>query len=364
MSKLFFLSIFLLSSLAFGQGAATKVIGNQPYHNYIINGDHALAQRGTSSASSGYVSLDRWKNSFVGSSSTLSRQDFTLGQTAVPGEPKHYGRSVVVSSAGTTNFARRVQPIEGVRTCAGRVCSLSFYAKADASKNIAVEFAQSTGTGGTPSASVTGIGVTTVHLTTSWQRFTVTTQFPSLSGMTLGTNNDDALELMFWFDAGTSFNARTNSLGQQSGTFDIAQVMLNDGPVAGSFVLAGWDQAGELALAQRYAYRVDRQGVAAYVFGLGMAISTAAARIIVPFPVTMRASPSQMLTSGSGADFRLYDTVSAATLTSVPVFLVNDSSAHAAHLSCPVSGGLTQFRPYQLIPSASGVAYLLFDAEI
>jgi hypothetical protein len=89
---------------------------------------------------------------------------------------------------------------------------------------MAVEFLQSFGTGGSPSATVTAIGVTTCALTTAWQKFTIPVSIPSISGKTLGTNNDDFLGVMFWMDAGSSFNARTNSLGQQSGTFDIAQV--------------------------------------------------------------------------------------------------------------------------------------------
>lgn len=45
----------------------------------------------------------------------------------------------------------------------------------------------------------------------------------------MGTNGDDSLNLIFWFDAGSGFNARTASLGQQSGTFDLAHVSIVEG---------------------------------------------------------------------------------------------------------------------------------------
>jgi hypothetical protein len=128
--------------------------------------------------------------------------------------------------------------------------TLSFWAKADANKNIAVEFIQQFGTGGSPSAQIDAIGVTTFALTTSWQKFTTTVTFPSVSGKTLGSNNDDITIAQFWFDAGSSFNSKTNSLGQQSGTFDIAQVQLEEGTIATPFETRPFGV--ELQMCKRY----------------------------------------------------------------------------------------------------------------
>lgn len=199
------------------------------FRNKLINGGFDIWQRGTSQTSSGYGSDDRWSNVNNGSTKTASQQTFTLGQTDVPGNPRYWARTIVTSVSNAANYVLKRQYIENVINLAGQTATLSFWAKADASKNIAVEFVQTFGTGGSPSSDVLSIGVTTFALTTSWKYFTTTINIPSISGKVLSSNNDSSLVLYFWFDAGSSFNARTNSLGQQSGTFDISNVQLEAG---------------------------------------------------------------------------------------------------------------------------------------
>jgi hypothetical protein len=220
------------------------------FRNNLINGDFSIWQRGTSQTSSGYGSDDRWTNSNAGSTKTHSRQPFTLGQTAVPGEPVYFSRTVVSSAIGAGSLVIKQQRIEGVRTFAGRNARVSFWAKADAVRPIAIDFLQGFGTGGSPSAVVSGIGAQKFNLTTSWQRFTATVAIPSIAGKTLGSNGDDVLEFTFWLDAGSTFNSRSASLGQQSGTFDLALVQIEEGAVDTAF--EGRPLSIELALCQRY----------------------------------------------------------------------------------------------------------------
>jgi hypothetical protein len=230
------------------------------FRNKIINGNFDIWQRGTSLASgTGFRYLaDRFQNNSTGSTYTASQQSFTVGQTDVPNNPSFFYRTVVSSVAGNNNQTTFIQGIEGVETLAGKTATLSFYAKADSSKNISIEFGQVFGTGGIPSSNVDGIGVQKLSLTTSWQKFTVTANIPSISGKTIVTDNNNNLTCVFWLDAGSNWNSRTNSLGQQSGTFDIAQVQLEEGSVATPFELR--PIGTELALCQRYyekSYRYD-----------------------------------------------------------------------------------------------------------
>ena len=219
--------------------------------NAIINGNFDVWQRGTSQTAAGYGSADRW-NYVLGGSTTqsITQGVFAVGQTDVPNNPKYYSRNVVTTGGTADSLSVQIYRLEGVETFAGETVTLSFYAKADASKNIAVEFSQRFGTGGSPSGNVDGIGVTTVPLTASWQKHIVTVTIPSITGKTLGTDGNDYLGVYIWLDAGSDSNARTNSLGNQSGTFEFAQVQLEAGSVATPFERRSYGE--ELALCQRY----------------------------------------------------------------------------------------------------------------
>jgi len=254
------------------------------FRNKLINGNFDFWQRASSQTTVGYGSADRWYCDHNGSTKTASQQNFTLGQTAVPNEPLSWMRQVVTSVANAANYVNMSQQIEGVRTLAGKTATLSFYAKADANKNIAVEFTQHFGTGGSPSSMVTGIGAQLVSLTTTWTKYTITVAISSISGKILGSNNDSRLGVHFWFDAGSSFNSRSASLGQQSGTFDIAQVQVEEGTVATPFELRPYQT--ELALCQRYCQRLDYWTYTGYQLGgNGWAVTCA-------LPVAMRTTPT------------------------------------------------------------------------
>lgn len=264
------------------------------FRNKIINGNFDIWQRGTSAAAAtgyNYNAADHWLNNSAGTTIAPSRQAFTLGQTAVPGEPAYFHRSVVASSAGAGNYAILSQWVEGVRSLAGSTVTASFYAKADAARNIAIEFEQHFGSGGSPSASVTGI-VTTRSITTAWSKVTVTAAIPSIAGKTLGTNGDDFLRMNIWFDAGSTYNARTNSLGQQSGTFDIARVQLEVGAVATPYEDV---EIGEtLRRCQRYFERIgDGSGGGRLHIGIAaMSSSTVGNGGPYLFKVKKRAAPT------------------------------------------------------------------------
>ncbi len=289
---------------------SSSIVWSEPvaFRNKIINGNFDIWQRGTSQSTAGYGSDDRWNLTFIGSSAINSRQTFTLGQTDVPSNSQYFKRIVATSVAGSGNVVANQQRIEGVRTFSGQTVTLSFWAKADASKNMAVEFSQSFGTGGSPSASVNSIGVTTCSLTTSWKKFTITTTIPSISGKTLGTNNNDFIEVIFWFDAGSSFNARTNSLGQQSGTFDIAQVQLEEGTIATPF--ENRPVGAELQLCQRY-FNIINPGGGAF-FGVSKSPNTAT-DCWISWP-EMRAKP--VITSSATITFTPFAFVTSSTVAS------------------------------------------------
>jgi hypothetical protein len=272
-------------------GAVQQSFGNTSgafsFRNKIINGNFDIWQRGTSltSGTGGRYLADRWSNVSNGTTYTVSQQSFTPGQTSVPNEPIYFHRVVVTSVAGSSNECRTTALLEDVRTLAGKVCTLSFWAKADSNKPIAIEIVQNFGTGGSPSSLVRAIVAQKVNLTASWQKITITANIPSINGKVLGSDNNHHLAILFYYDAGSDLNSQTNSLGQQSGTFDLAQVQLEEGSVATPFEQR--PIGTELALCQRYYWRPNPTG--------GAGVSTASQANIVNFfityPTTMRATP-------------------------------------------------------------------------
>jgi hypothetical protein len=222
--------------------------------NYLINGNFDKWDYGTSQTTGGYGSDNRWQNSNTGSTKTHSQVACGDTERALF-NAMYFSRTVVSSVAGAGNMVYKYQFIENVNLLAGKTVTLSFWAKADANKNIAISFDQNFGTGGSPSASVLGISPQLVSLTTTWQKKTVTVTLPSIAGKTLGTDGVQTtnVAVVFWFDAGSNFATRSANLGQQSGTFDIAQVKLEDGSVATN----GWhpydgEFGGEVQACARY----------------------------------------------------------------------------------------------------------------
>lgn len=306
--------------------------------NLIMNGAFELWPRGTAlAAGTGQRYLaERWVTASGGSTITPSQQVFATGQTDVPDSPAFFHRCVVASVAGATNMADLSQRIESVRTLAGKTATLSFWAKADANKTIAVYLSQNFGGGGAPSAAVVDIGATAIALTANWAKFTVIFAVPSLAGKTIGTDGNDLLGVGFRLDCGATADPTLNGLvGQHSGTFDFALVQLEEGPIATQFEHRPIGQ--ELVLCSRFGELVPIY--ADYTSGLS---STALYRVY-PFKVPKR---NATLASTIVSAITYY---SAGVATAVPSPVLN---AGASGLQI-TSSGLTNAGGY-----AAGAVYV------
>lgn len=229
-------------------------------YNYFINGNFDVWQRGLYSWTSGYslpaaatgrYLADRWLVGANISTAAPSRQTFALGQTEVPGFPSYYHRVVVASAVAPLAGVYLAQRVEGVQRLSGQTLSWKFWAKADVARKVCVEFVQNFGSGGTPSAEIISLGMTTCQLGQTWQAFTGTVDIPSTRGQTLGTDSGSSyLAMHVWMDAGADFAGRSNSIGQQSGTFDFARMQLNTGAQILSWQVR--EYSTELKLGQRY----------------------------------------------------------------------------------------------------------------
>ena len=207
--------------------------------NVIINGGFQIWQRATSITSAGFSS-DRWRSTTgSGGAYTVSRQEFTTGQTDVPSNPKYFFRHAQTTAFTNTGFNSDRTRIEDVRTLSGQLCTLTWYMKADASRTVRVNITQDFGTGGSPSSDVDTTIVSSQAITTSWAEYTVTFTMPSINGKTIGSNEDSFIELGF------DYRAEVNN----TFTIDIANVQLEAGQ-ATPFENRSYGE--ELYLCQRY----------------------------------------------------------------------------------------------------------------
>lgn len=198
------------------------------FRNKIINYDFDVWQRGATlaAATGSRYGADRCLSVGIGSSSGQERKAFPLGQTAVPGNPKYYNSVVAHSVAGAGNASNVQQRIEGVRTFAGRKVTLTLYARSVSLAKFSASFVQAFGTGGSAAVSIPG---RKFDVGAEWSRYDVVIDIPSIAGKILGPNGDDALYVQIWLDAGSNYDALTDSLGHQTGQLDIAHMSLVEG---------------------------------------------------------------------------------------------------------------------------------------
>jgi hypothetical protein len=246
-----------------------------------------------------------------------------------------------VASTGATFHTILGQNIEDVRTFAGQTVTLSFWAKADASRSIRPILIQRFGSGG--SSNVTTDTASNVDLTTSWTRYTRTFTLPSIVGKTIGDNNSLGLNL-----DSQSLNATQ--------TIDIWGVQLEAGPVATPFRRNANSLQGELAACQRYYWR---SGPGALYLGhptAGFVFTSTDARLLIFNPVTMRATPSSVEWSNVGINDSANATWPVTAFSSV-------TGTMASSVIATISGA-TSGRAARLINNNNVDGYFALNAEL
>ena len=328
--------------------------------NKIINGDFRFNQRAfTSTTTNATYGFDRFRLTTADGTTTYSAQTFTLGAAPVAGyEATNFAR--LVSTGQTLSTARSVlsQFIESVKTFAGQTVVVSFWAKAaTGTPSVAVNVQQYFGLGGSPSANVeTPAGKTAI--TTSWARYQFSVAVPSISGKTIGTNNDDSLNIQLYTSAGSTFNTQSSSLGIQSVSIDFWGVQIEAGSTATPFQTASGSIGGELALCQRYYWRTVPSASTYACMGTAIAASTTSATAIIKNPVTMRTNMASIDFSALQiSDVTTGIAVSTATRTG------GAQSADYSNITLSVSGA-TAFRNYVVQGDNNATAYIGCSAEL
>jgi hypothetical protein len=314
-----------------GQFAAGK--------NKIINGDFGIWQRGTSFTSgSAIYTCDRFRG-LSDASQTYSRQAFTPGTAPVAGYEGQFFWRATKSATGT--FVQLDQPIEDVRTLAGRTITVSVWAKADSAQTIYSRYQQNFGSGG--SGNVVGTGIAQA-ITTSWTRYSFTHTIPSIAGKTIGAGNCLIIE---FYDV---TNGAVN--------LDFWGVQVEAGSVATPFQTASGSSQAELAMCQRYYYSTGT--------GLGNPLAMAAgfsltqAFGVFRFPITMRTAPSLFQVTGTN----YYNLLGNGTSDAFDSFAaITDSNVNGCRLD--VTSGIAAVPGYSYwFTFNNAAANVAFSAEL
>ena len=193
--------------------------------NFVINGGFEIWQRGLTwnSFNSTRYTADRWLQYAAGSSTiTVTRQQFTAGQTEVPGNPRYYYRYDNTPDPNTS-WLELFYRIEHVRRFSDVPVTLSFWMRASKAQSgeDEVRLTQNFGSSGSTKVSILS---PRFDIHTYWKKYEFTFDLPSITGKTINANN--FLEI-HWLRVDNAVAADTY--------YDIAQVQLEYGRGATPF---------------------------------------------------------------------------------------------------------------------------------
>lgn len=293
----------------------------------VINGNFDIWQRNTSFTNPAHLSYtaDRWLVSYQ-NSGTLPTSIIHSRQALTPGDvfSAFYHYRIAPNGAGSGfaatdsyGISQKIESATRFLCGASKKITISFYAKTSiVGKRLGVYGIQRYGSGGSPT-SAENITGSTVTLTSSFTKYTVTLNTNTLVGKTFGTNNDDSFEIAFLTMWGSSNASLVGSGSAEtfvgSGNIDISQVQVNAGDVALKF----WPRtfADELRACQRYyakSYTYGAvPGTSSQTIGQINAIANGLSNrplVTASFPAPMRTIPTITYYSPvSGTSGKCYD---------------------------------------------------------
>ena len=344
------------------------------FKNRIINGGMVIDQRnaGASVTPNGVYTLDRWV-AYQSVASKYSLQQNAGAVTPPVGFSNYLGitslsaYSVVSGDAFTLR-----QSIEGFNiadlgwgTANASTVTLSFWARSSLT--------------GTFGGTLNNLGYVesypftyTISAANTWEKKSIT-----IAGDTTGTwatGNTNGVIVGWSLGAGTTFSGTAGSwatatytsatgavsvVGTSGATFYITGVQLEKGSTATSFDYR--DYGRELALCQRYYYRVT-PGALNVEVGIGGSYLTTAARILVALPVTMRIAPTSLEQTGTASNYNVIELGLTVTVCSaVPAF--STANVNSASITLITASGLTGNRPASMY-TASTTAFFGLSAEL
>jgi hypothetical protein len=348
------------------------------WRNRIINGDMRIDQRNAGAevnpAVTGTYYLDRW----LAGSTAASK--FKIGQNAGAVTPpsgftNYLGvTSLSAYTAGTNDLFNVQQRIEGFNvadlgwgTASAQTVTLSFWVRSSLTGTFGGAFRNG-------ALDRSYLYSYTISSANTWEYKTVT--IPGDTSGTWITNNGIGIYVSFSLGAGSGVSGTAGSwlgsnlsqptgatsvVGTSGATFYITGVQLEKGSVATPFDYR--DYGRELALCQRYYYKIFPNAVTKGLAIGGCSTTTLGSGMSGFFPVTMRTSPTALEQSGTASHYTLNEPGrTAVTCSAVPTY--NSLTNASLYLvDGNVSSGLTGGLPVA-IRTANAAAFLAWSAEL
>jgi hypothetical protein len=340
--KYFLIALSLFATVAFGQQAPRSAFGAL---NYLQNSGPHFFQRTTSYVSSGttgYATADRWWHGSNCTSLSIGRSG---GQTPMPYSLRFNG---TCGAGQEFSWGQRIES-SNAALLYGKPVTLSFWYKASAS-DINTTISNTYAMLAIPDTADT-YGAVTQHdikalnftADNTWRKATYS--FAALPASVIR-----GLQVQFKI-----------SRSANSGTWDIyvQQFMLNEGPTAAPFSLAGGTIGGELALAKRYYRRINSAGTDVAIPGISCVGYTSSLILACATRESEDMRPSTMvLTLGAGLSL-FNSSGGAVSCSGKPTTLTTVGS-----IVFDTCTGVTTRGPHSVVSTTSATGFIAIDAEL
>ena len=353
-------------------------LGNR---NLIINGAMQVAQRATSITSAApYTSVDRFRLNHTGLNEDVTSAQVDVASGTTPytnGFRKAFkitnGNQTAGAGAGdriAIQYRLEAQDIANSGwnyVSSSSYITLQFWVKSSVAQNF---FGTLKTSDGTAQAYVWETGALTAN---TWTKITKT--IPGNSNLQFDNNNEQGLQIEFTLFRGTdqtgsvtlnqwaAFNSSTHTPDNTStwyttddATFELTGLQLEVGSVATDFEHRSFAQ--ELALCQRYFFRVPALGTGATSIYLGSGVeASASSRIAFIMPQIMRAAPTVTANDLNSDDEQ--STTDASTVSAVIA-----GSSNCDRMRIQLTGGSYSSGNAVSLVCANANSFLAGDAEL
>ena len=322
-----------------------NITNNLSNRNLIINGAMQVAQRGTSSSSFDFATVDRFR--FL---KRAQVDNLVITQSQSTDSPDEFASSYMadVTTAESAlaadeyfymSYKVEAQDLQHIK---GEQLTLSFHVKAYQTGTYSVSIYQQDG-------NLLVSGTYTINSSATWEKKTIT--FPANSGTQPDNNNAQGFEISWILAAGSDFTSSNstswtsysdggyaygqgvNVMSSTDNYWKITGVQLEVGSVATDFEHRSFAQ--EIALCKRYYQQFPQNPADAYGgIGMGRVRSSNNVQMVITFP-EMRSSPSV----AKSGNLRILHAATATVVNSVGASHLARTTAFIEPL---VTSGLTE----------------------